>query len=43
MKEKILQQGGIASGNSPEEFAAFIKSETEKWGRVAKAAKVRIE
>ncbi|MCE9640151.1 MAG: tripartite tricarboxylate transporter substrate binding protein [Betaproteobacteria bacterium] len=43
MKEKILQQGGIASGNSPEEFAAFIKSETEKWGKVAKAAKVRIE
>jgi tripartite-type tricarboxylate transporter receptor subunit TctC len=43
MKEKILQQGGIASGNSPEEFTAFIKSETEKWGKVAKAAKVRIE
>jgi tripartite-type tricarboxylate transporter receptor subunit TctC len=43
MKEKILQQGGIASGNSPEEFAAFIKSETEKWAKVAKAAKVRVE
>jgi tripartite-type tricarboxylate transporter receptor subunit TctC len=43
MKEKILHQGGIASGNSPEEFAAFIKSETEKWAKVAKAAKVRVE
>ncbi|MDB5809497.1 MAG: hypothetical protein JWN94_1619 [Betaproteobacteria bacterium] len=43
MKEKILQQGGIASGNSPEEFAAFMKSETEKWAKVAKAAKVRVE
>ena len=43
MKEKILQQGGIASGNSPEEFAAFIKSEIEKWAKVAKAAKVRVE
>jgi tripartite-type tricarboxylate transporter receptor subunit TctC len=43
MKEKILQQGGIASGNSPEEFAAFIKSETDKWAKVAKAAKVRVE
>ena len=43
MKEKILSQGGIASGNSPEEFAAFIKSETEKWAKVAKAAKVRVE
>jgi tripartite-type tricarboxylate transporter receptor subunit TctC len=43
MKEKILRQGGIASGNSPEEFTAFIKSETEKWAKVAKAAKVRLE
>jgi tripartite-type tricarboxylate transporter receptor subunit TctC len=43
MKEKILQQGGIASGNSPEEFTAFIKSEAEKWAKVAKAAKVRLE
>ncbi len=43
MAQKILQQGGIASGNSPEEFAAFIKSETDKWAKVAKAAKVRLE
>jgi tripartite-type tricarboxylate transporter receptor subunit TctC len=43
MKEKILQQGGIASGNSPEEFTAYIRSETEKWAKVAKAAKVRVE
>ena len=43
MKEKILQQGGIASGNSPEEFTAFIKAEADKWAKVAKAAKVRVE
>ena len=43
MKEKILQQGGFASGNSPEEFTAFIKSDAEKWAKVAKAAKVRVE
>jgi tripartite-type tricarboxylate transporter receptor subunit TctC len=43
MKEKILQQGGFASGNSPEEFAAFIKSEIDKWAKVANAAKVRVE
>ena len=43
MKEKILQQGGIASGNSPEEFTAFLKTETDKWAKVAKAAKVRVE
>ncbi len=43
MKEKILQQGGFASGNSPEEFSAFIKYEFDKWAKVAKAAKIRIE
>ncbi len=43
MKEKILSQGGIAVGNSPEEFAAYIKSEIDKWAKVAKAAKVRVE
>ena len=43
MKVKILQQGGIASGNSPEEFMAFLKAETDKWAKVAKAAKIRVE
>jgi tripartite-type tricarboxylate transporter receptor subunit TctC len=43
MKEKILSQGGIAVGNSPEEFTAYIKSEIDKWAKVAKAAKVRVE
>jgi len=42
-KEKILQQGGFASGNSPEEFANFIKAEIDKWAKVAKAAKVKVE
>jgi len=43
IKEKILQQGGIARGGSPEEFTAFIKAETEKWAKVAKAAKVKLD
>jgi tripartite-type tricarboxylate transporter receptor subunit TctC len=30
-------------GNSPEEFGAFIKSEIERWTRVAKAANVKME
>lgn len=30
-------------GNSPEEFGAFIKSEIERWKRVAKAANVKME
>jgi tripartite-type tricarboxylate transporter receptor subunit TctC len=30
-------------GNSPEEFGAFIKSEIERWTRVARAAHVKME
>lgn len=41
-KVKILGMGGIASGNSPDEFAAFVKAEMEKWAKVAKAAKVKL-
>lgn len=43
MKERILGMGGIPLGNTPEEFAAYMKTEEEKWARVAKAAKVSIE
>jgi len=43
MKETILLQGGIAIGNSPDEFAAYMKSEIDKWAKVAKAANVRVE
>src|SRR5215510_14478205 len=41
---KRLEELGIEPvGNSPEEFGAFIKSEIERWTRVAKAANVRME
>ncbi len=42
-REKILGMGGIASGNTPEQFAAFIKVEIDKWAKVAKAAKLKID
>ena len=43
MKERILGMGGIPLGNTPEEFAAYMKAEEEKWARVVKAAKVGTE
>ena len=43
MKERILGMGGIPLGNTPEEFAAYMKTEEEKWARVVKAAKVGTE
>ena len=42
MREKLLSMGGIAVGDSPEEFSAFVKRDTEQWAKVAKAANVRI-
>jgi tripartite-type tricarboxylate transporter receptor subunit TctC len=42
-REKFLAQGALASGMPPEEFAAFVRRETEKWGKVARAAKVQVD
>ncbi len=42
-KELLLKRGGIASGNTPAEFAAFVKAEVEKWSKVAKAAKISLD
>ena len=43
MKERILGMGGIPLGNTPEEFAAYMKAEEAKWAKVVKAAKVSTE
>jgi tripartite-type tricarboxylate transporter receptor subunit TctC len=43
MRERILGMGGIPLPTTPEEFAAFMKAEGEKWARVARAANVRLE
>ena len=36
--EKLSSQGLTLVGNSPDEFTAYIRSEIEKWGKVAKTA-----
>ncbi len=41
---KRMQDFGIqVVGNSPEEFGAFIRSEIERWTRVAKAANIKLD
>ena len=35
VSEKLLAQGAIPVGNTPEEFAAFVKREMDTWGKVA--------
>jgi tripartite-type tricarboxylate transporter receptor subunit TctC len=42
-RERFLAQGALASGMPPEEFAAFVKREAEKWAKVGKAAKVQVD
>ncbi|ARP99168.1 Bug family tripartite tricarboxylate transporter substrate binding protein [Pseudorhodoplanes sinuspersici] len=41
VKDKLAGQGAILVGNTPEEFAAYIQSEIDKWGKVAKAANIK--
>ena len=35
--------GAVVVGSTPVEFAAFLKSETAKWGRVIKEANIKLE
>ncbi len=42
-KDKLMQDGAEAVGNSPQEFAQLIKSEMDKWAKVAKAAGIEPE
>jgi tripartite-type tricarboxylate transporter receptor subunit TctC len=41
--QRLAADGAEPVGSSPEEFAAFIKSEIDKWAKVARAAGIRAE
>ena len=43
IKEKLLAQGAIPSGNTPQEFARFIDAEIGKWAPVVKASGARVD
>ena len=40
---RLAAMGAQGVGNTPEQFAAFIKSETVKWARVAKEARIKLD
>jgi tripartite-type tricarboxylate transporter receptor subunit TctC len=43
VREKLVAQATDPVGSTPEEFAAFMKTESVKWARVIKAANVKPE
>jgi tripartite-type tricarboxylate transporter receptor subunit TctC len=43
MRAWLLEQGAEPVPGTPQEFAAFIRSETLKWGRVIKTAGIKPE
>jgi tripartite-type tricarboxylate transporter receptor subunit TctC len=42
-RDKLLVQGFEPVGSTPDEFAAYIKSEIAKWAKVIKTAKIKAE
>lgn len=43
IKEQMLGQGNELGGGTPEQFAAFIKSEAARWGALVKKADIKPE
>ena len=41
MKKRFAADGADLGGNSPEEFARFLRSETDKWSEVVRAAGIK--
>ena len=42
VREKIIAQGNFVIGDTPEQFAAYIRAESEKWVRVMKQANIKL-
>ena len=40
--DKLGKQGVIVVGSTTEEFTAYVKGETERWGKVVKAAGIKL-
>ena len=43
VEERFLKFGAEGGGGSPEDFAAFIRAESAKWGRIIREAGIRAD
>lgn len=43
VKERLATMGAEPVGNTPEQFAAFVKAEMAKWAKVVKDAGIKVE
>ena len=43
VREKIANGGAQAAGGSSEAFAAFVRADYAKWGRIVKEANIKLE
>jgi tripartite-type tricarboxylate transporter receptor subunit TctC len=41
IKDKLTKQGFEVAANSPEEYSAFLRAETDKWAKVVKKAGIK--
>jgi tripartite-type tricarboxylate transporter receptor subunit TctC len=43
VRARLMDEGGNVVGSTPEQFAAYIRSETAKWTKLVKDAGIRAE
>jgi len=43
LKERLLGQGFIVVGSAPEELGAYVRAESDKWGKVIRDLNVTLE
>lgn len=43
VRERLINEGGEPTGNTPEQFGALIRADLLKWGKVVKASGVQLD